>query len=200
MFFSAEVFCAAFTAEQFRLKDLLTSSQSQSATDRIRIKSVWWPMLRLPTTECLAVYLRDKPGLLVVTNNLTLAGKIADSTTQTYLLGGKIRPATLSAVGAKTCEDLRELNAAVSFIGANGFSLEAGVTAFDTDEALVKKTMMANSRERILLVDSSKFGSTYPAKFSTFSGFDRIVTNVDVDASFTDALAGSGVQIALAQQ
>jgi hypothetical protein len=26
------------------------------------------------------------------------------------------------------------------------------------------------------------------------------VTNVDVDASFTDALAGSGVQIALAQQ
>ena len=103
-------------------------------------------------------------------------------------------------MGAKTCEDLRELNASVSFIGANGFSLEAGVTAFDTDEALVKKTMMANSRERILLVDSSKFGSTYPAKFSAFSGFDRIVTNVDVDASFTDALAGSGVQIALAQQ
>jgi DeoR family fructose operon transcriptional repressor len=152
------------------------------------------------TTECLAVYLRNKPGLLVVTNNLTLARKIADSTTQTYLLGGKIRPATLSAVGAKTCEDLRELTASVSFIGANGFSLEAGATAFDTDEALVKKTMMANSRERILLVDSGKFGSTYPAKFSAFSGFDRIVTNVDVDASFTDALAGSGVQIALAQQ
>jgi DeoR family fructose operon transcriptional repressor len=152
------------------------------------------------TTECLAPHLRDKPGLLVVTNNITLASKLADSTTQIYLLGGKIRPATLSAVGAKTCEDLRELNAAVSFIGANGFSLEAGATAFDTDEALVKKIMMANSQERILLVDSSKFGSTYPANFSSFSGFDRIVTNIDVDASFTNALSGSGVEIALAQQ
>jgi len=60
--------------------------------------------------------------------------------------------------------------------------------------------MMANSQERILLVDSSKFGSTYPANFSSFSGFDRIVTNIDVDASFTDALSGSGVEIALAQQ
>ncbi|MDG2497562.1 MAG: DeoR/GlpR family DNA-binding transcription regulator [Aquiluna sp.] len=151
------------------------------------------------TTECLAPHLMNKPGLLVVTNNLTLAGKIADSSTQTYLLGGKIRPATLSAVGAKTCDDLRELNAGVSFIGANGFSLDAGATAFDTDEALVKKTMMTNSQERILMVDSGKFGSTYPAKFASFSGFDRIVTNIDVDDAFTDALSGTGVEVSLAQ-
>ena len=151
------------------------------------------------TTETLAPHLRDKPGLLVVTNNLTLARLIADSTTQTYVLGGKIRPATLSAVGAKTCEDLKELNAVVSFIGANGFSLAAGVTAFDTDEALVKKTMMANSQERILVADSSKFGSTYPAKFAAFKDFDRIVTNIDVDENFTDAMVSAGVEVALAR-
>ena len=87
----------------------------------------------------------------------------------------------------------------VSFIGANGFSLEAGVTAFDTDEALVKKTMMANSQEKILLADSSKFGSTYPAKFAAFKDFDRIVTNIDVDSSFTDAMVASGLEVALAQ-
>jgi DeoR/GlpR family transcriptional regulator of sugar metabolism len=73
------------------------------------------------------------------------------------------------------------------------------VTAFDTDEALVKKTMMANSQERILVADSSKFGSTYPAKFAAFKDFDRIVTNIDVDENFTDAMVSAGVEVALAR-
>ena len=150
------------------------------------------------TTECLAPYLRDKPKLLVVTNSLTLANRIADSSTPTHLLGGRVRPATLTAVGAKTIADLMELNAVVSFIGANGISMQGGVTAYDTDEALVKKTMMNNSVEKLLMVDSGKFGSAYPARFANFGDFDRLITNVDSDATFVDAFQNAGVEIALA--
>jgi len=150
------------------------------------------------TTECLAPYLRDKPKLLVVTNSITLANRIADSSTPTQLLGGRVRPATLSAVGAKTIADLMELNAVVSFIGANGISLQGGITAYDTDEALVKKTMMNNSVEKLLLVDSGKFGSAYPARFANFGDFDRLITNVDSDPDFVDAFESAGVEIALA--
>lgn len=150
------------------------------------------------TTECLAPFLRDKPKLLVVTNSVTLASRIADSSTPTHLLGGRIRPATLSAVGAKTVSDLLDMNAIVSFIGANGISLAGGITAYDTDEALVKKTMMKNSVEKLLLVDSGKFGSAYPAKFASFEDFDRLVTDVDGDAEYIDAFQRAGVEIALA--
>lgn len=150
------------------------------------------------TTECLAPHLRDRAKLMVVTNNITLASKLADSTTQVTMLGGRIRPATLSAVGAKTVADLQEFNAVVSFIGVNGVGLGAGATAYDTDEALVKKTMMARSQERILLVDSSKLGSTYPASFGNFSDFDRIVTNVDAEHEFVEAFEKAGVEVALA--
>jgi len=93
------------------------------------------------TTECLEQHLRDKPKLMVVTNHITLASKLADSTTQVTILGGRIRPATLSAVGAKTVADLQDFNAVASFIGVNGIGLEGGMTAYDTDEALVKKTI-----------------------------------------------------------
>jgi DeoR family fructose operon transcriptional repressor len=150
------------------------------------------------TTECLAPHLRDKPKLMVVTNNITLASKLADSSTQVTILGGRIRPATLSAVGAKTVADLSEFNAVVSFIGVNGVGLDGGATAYDTDEALVKRTMMSRSQERILLVDSSKFGSTYPASFGNFADFDRVVTNVDAAEEFVQAFSGAGVEVALA--
>jgi len=150
------------------------------------------------TTECLAPHLRDKPKLTVVTNNITLASKLGDSSTQVNILGGRIRPATLTAVGAKTVSDLMDFNAVVSFIGANGIGLEAGATAYDIDEALVKKTMMARSAERILLADSSKFGSTYPASFAGFADFDRVVTNVDADPTLVEAFSSAGVEVALA--
>lgn len=150
------------------------------------------------TTEFLSNHLRDKPKLIVVTNNITLASKLADSSTQVNMLGGRIRPATLSAVGAKTVADLMDFNAVVSFLGVNGIGLDAGATAYDIDEALVKKTMMARSGERILLADSGKFGATYPARFADLKDFDRVVTNVDADPLFIDAFESAGVEVALA--
>lgn len=150
------------------------------------------------TTECLAKHLRDKPKLTVVTNNIILASKLADSSTQVNMLGGRIRPATLTAVGAKTVADLMDFNAVVSFLGVNGVGLDAGATAYDIDEALVKKTMMARSAERILLADSGKFGSTYPASFADLRDFDRVVTNVDADPVFIEAFSSAGVEVALA--
>lgn len=150
------------------------------------------------TTDCLAPYLRDKPKLIVVTNNITLASKLADSSTQTVVLGGRIRPATLSSVGAKTVSEVSDYNAVMSFIGANGASLTGGVAAFDTDEAQVKKAMMNRSAERILLLDSGKFGPVYPARFADFRDFDRLVTNVDADQVFIDSFMKQGVEVALA--
>ena len=150
------------------------------------------------TTECLAPYLRDKPKLIVVTNNITLASKLADSSTQTVILGGRIRPATHSSVGAKTASEVADYNASLAFIGTNGASLDGGITAFDTDESQVKKIMMQQANERILLADSGKFGIAYPAKFANFGDFDRVVTNVDIEQEYLDRFSSVGVDVALA--
>lgn len=150
------------------------------------------------TAGQMAEFLRDRPKLVVVTNSITLASKLADSSTQTVMLGGRIRPASLSAVGAKTVSDLMDMNADIAFIGANGVSFDGGVTAYDTDEAMVKRTMMANSLERILLVDSGKFGSSYPSRFATFDAFDRVVTNFDAEQRYVDGFSNAGVEVALA--
>lgn len=150
------------------------------------------------TTEYLAPFLRDKPKLIVVTNNITLASKLADSSTQTVVLGGRIRPATLSSVGAKTVSEVGYYNAQLSFIGANGVSHEGGIASFDTDEAEVKRAMMLRSSERILLLDSGKFGPVYPARFADFNNFDRLVTNLDADQDYLDRFTREGVEVALA--
>lgn len=150
------------------------------------------------TTEFLAPALRNRSDLLVVTNSVTLAQKIADSSTKTYMLSGRIRPTTLSTVGAATVQDLSQLNAVVAFVGVNGISSRLKLTAFDSDEALVKQVMIDNSEERILLADNSKFGSAYPVTFGGPENFDRLVTDLETDTGYIDRFSERGVEVVVA--
>jgi DeoR family fructose operon transcriptional repressor len=150
------------------------------------------------TTEFLAPALRNRPDLIVVTNSVMLASRIADSSTRTYMLPGRIRPTTLSAVSTRTVEDVSRINAVVAFVGINGISPELKLTAFDTDEAAVKKVMMSNAAERILLADNSKFGSTYPATFGAPEDFDRLVTDLGTPTSYIEKFTHRGVEVVVA--
>jgi DeoR family fructose operon transcriptional repressor len=150
------------------------------------------------TTEFLAPALRNRPNLIVVTNSVMLASRIADSSTMTYMLPGRIRPATLSAVSTRTVEDVSRLNAVVAFVGINGISSELKLTAFDTDEAAVKKVMMSNAAERVLLADNSKFGSSYPATFAAPEDFDRLVTDLGTPTSYIEKFTHCGVEVVVA--
>jgi len=150
------------------------------------------------TTEQLATHLRGKSELLVITNNIRLASRIGDSTTRVHVLSGEIRPATLSTVGSRAADDLAEWNARVSFLGANGLTNDLRMTAFDADESAVKKVMMRNSEERILLVDRSKFGNPYPATFGHAEELDRVVCDLETDLSDVEALRALDLEVTLA--
>ena len=150
------------------------------------------------TTEFLANALRNRPKLLVVTNNIRLVQRIGDSETKVHMLSGTVRPTTLSSVGARTAADLDDLNAVMAFIGANGVAADLRMTAFDTDEAIVKKKMIAHSEETILLVDNSKFGSTYPASFGSAGEMDRVVCDIDTDIDYVERLNAEGTEVVLA--
>lgn len=150
------------------------------------------------TCAALGPHLMDRPNLLVITNSIRLANTIAESSTRLYMLAGRVRATSLSSVGARTVEDLQDLNAMVAFIGANGISSDGTFTAFDTDEALVKKAMMKNSVEKIAMADQTKFESTYPASFARPTDFDRLVTTVNAPQRVIDGMTTAGVEVVLA--
>ena len=78
------------------------------------------------TTECLGPFLRDNKDLTVITNSLTLATQIGDSSTHIILLSGRIRPITLSAVGELALSAMENFHADIAFVGTNGVSTEIG--------------------------------------------------------------------------
>jgi DeoR family fructose operon transcriptional repressor len=149
------------------------------------------------TTEYLAEALKNKPDLLVVTAGLNLASQIARTGTPVIMLGGRVRGTSLSSVGQSAAKELAGYHAQVAFLGANGISLEAGFTTADQDEALVKRMMIANSTETVLLADNSKFGANYPSVFAKFNEIDRIVTDMKVPQEYLDAFQSADTEAVL---
>lgn len=150
------------------------------------------------TTELLAPYLRNRRELTVVTNSLNLSLAIGESATNVILLGGRIRPVTLSAVGTHALNMVSSLHASVCFIGTNGIDSRVGFTTPDIDEAEVKRIMILNSQESIVLADHTKFSQIYTSSFATNIEVDRIITDVGAPLDQVEALRSSEVEVVLA--
>lgn len=150
------------------------------------------------TTELLAPYLRNRSDLTVVTNSLNLSIAIGETKTNVILLGGRIRPVTLSAVGTLAINMVSSLHASVCFIGTNGIDWQAGFTTPDLDEAQVKRIMIQNSQETIVLADHTKFSKIYTSSFASEGEVDRIITDVGAPLDQVEHLRKSEVEVVLA--
>jgi len=75
----------------------------------------------------------------------------------TILLGGRVHAASHSLIGPIAEETVAQLRFTKAFLGAVGINLEEGLTQSNVDEVPVKKRVAANSKEVIVLADSSKF-------------------------------------------
>ena len=122
-------------------------------------------------------------GLVVYTNSWPVGAALQDRGIEVVLLGGRIRPVTMAAVGALTAQALASINVDVAFLGTNGLSFDRGLTTPDADEADVKRQMLAAARQRVFLVDSSKFGSESLARHAALSDVDVLITDDGVTES-----------------
>ncbi|MGL4687612.1 MAG: DeoR/GlpR family DNA-binding transcription regulator, partial [Fusobacteriaceae bacterium] len=92
----------------------------------------------------------------VLTNGISHIPELIKYGIETYLIGGKIKEKTSAIVGFSAVESLKKYSIDKAFIGANTVS-EKGYGTPDSEEAIVKRCAIENSREIFFLCDSSKF-------------------------------------------
>ena len=138
------------------------------------------------STYQLAERLPTDRALTVVTNSLPIASLLANRRELTvHLVGGRVRGRTQATVGSVAVDYLRTVGVSVAFLGINGFSVARGLTTPDSAEAAVKSAMVACSATRVLLADSSKFGTSHFARVADLAEIDVIVT----DSTLSDEAA-----------
>ncbi|MEW1928773.1 DeoR/GlpR family DNA-binding transcription regulator [Streptomyces sp. NPDC088360] len=109
--------------------------------------------------------------------------------------GGRPRPGELALTGPLTEASLAALRFDTAVIGCCGLSATHGLTAYDLDDAAVKRAAIASARRVIAVADAPKLSRTALAFVAPAAALHAVVTDEAAAQDETDALVAAGVTV-----
>ena len=148
------------------------------------------------TTARIAAHLPTDRELVVVTNSVSIAARLATVPTVTLqMLGGRVRGVTQAAVGEQALRVLDTIRVDIAFIGTNAISARHGLSTPDSEEAAVKRAMVKCANYVVVAADSSKVGREDFVSFAPISSVDTLITDTEIADDDRRVLEGEGVEI-----
>src|SRR5512132_1682120 len=148
------------------------------------------------TAYYLALELRSKRELVVVTNGLLVATALADAPGITVLVtGGMLRLSAMSLVGDLGADVLRTTRINKGFLGARGLSLERGLMDLNPDEVRIKQEMADACEQVYGIFDGTKWHRSALLTFVPSEELTGIVTDSSAPALEIEAWRAAGVNV-----
>ena len=148
------------------------------------------------TAYYLALELRTKKELVVVTNGLLIAAALADAPGISVLVtGGMLRLHAMSLVGDVGADALRTTRISKGFLGARGLSIDGGLMDLNPDEVRIKREMASVCERVICIADGTKWQRTALLPFVAADQVHAIVTDTSAPAEEVEAWEARGVEI-----
>ena len=148
------------------------------------------------TAYYLALELRTKKELVVVTNGLLIAAALADAPGISVLVtGGMLRLHAMSLVGDLGADALRGTRISRGFLGARGLAIDDGLMDLNPDEVRIKREMASVCERVIGIVDGTKWHRTALLPFVATDQVDAIVTDTGAPSAEVEAWRGRDVEI-----
>ncbi|GAA3908600.1 MULTISPECIES: DeoR/GlpR family DNA-binding transcription regulator [Gibbsiella] len=137
--------------------------------------------------------------LRVITADLHIALFLSEfKQIEVTIIGGRIDDSSQSCIGEHGRRLLRGINPDIAFVSCNSWSLEKGITTPTEEKAGLKQDLLANARRRVLLADSSKYGSWSLFCVAPLETLTDVVTDNHLKPEQQQALQDKGFALALA--
>lgn len=141
------------------------------------------------TLLCLAEALVGRRRLTVHTNDLQVAARLAGrNDNRVFLLGGEIEGNQGATFGRDASAMLAGYFADLAFVSPAVVSEHPWLMDYTREAAALHETMIAQARAVVLLVDSTKFGRTAPARVAGFERAQTLITDAHPPAPQLRAL------------
>ena len=134
------------------------------------------------TVKALTPYIKNLSNVSVVTNSISMANELGQFPNLTVLIpGGRIMPGHDAMLGLQTMKSLEDFAFDLAIFSCKSVD-ENGVYEAEYEQALIKKSMLKQARQSILLCDSSKIGGSSFYHVAKPKDFTSIITDSDVTA------------------
>lgn len=151
------------------------------------------------STAALVDVLPDEHSLTAITHSVSIAAQLARlEQIDLHVIGGQVRDATGAAIGSGTVAAYGTVGVDVAFVGANGLSVERGLTTVDFGEAAVKRAVVSRAARTVVLADSSKLDTEYLVTFAPLAEIDVLVTDDGASDECVARLRDAGLEVVVA--
>jgi len=146
----------------------------------------------------MASFLQDRHNLTAITNGVEVGRELARNVSNTViLLGGILRPDGTAITGPTNEHLLRDFHIKTAFMSSSGFSIKAGLTEVDLNEAMFKRSMITAASRLVALIDSSKFGKVDLTSYARIEQVNHIFTDSKLDSEWIEKMDQAGISFTL---
>jgi DeoR family transcriptional regulator, aga operon transcriptional repressor len=174
--------------EPFRYDSSFIAREQRHASEKRRIGLAAAEMVREgetvglsagTTTTHIGRSLRHREKIQIITNAINIGMELSNRTSiRTFLTGGVVLWAWSFALsGNAALNFLDTVYMDRVFLSVTGLDAERGATSLESDEALVYRKMLKQTKEVIIVSDSSKLGKVSPAIICPASAIHSVITD-----------------------
>lgn len=139
------------------------------------------------TVLYLSPHLRSFENLTVLTHGVKTIEELQHfKNINLYCSGGLMLRNSYSFAGEFARRFFSSFYTDVAFVACKGISIDHGISWAYDEEAALRKIMLGNTKKRVLLCDSTKFGNTYTSTMFGFECIDTIITDKDPGTAWVD--------------
>ena len=149
------------------------------------------------TTLAAAEPLAAITGLTIITNSWRFADRLAQagSDATIHLLGGTYCSDNAETIGPQTLAQIGNYQADRAIITVAAISHSIGAMDANFEEAAIARAMVTNSRDVIVLADSSKFGQRAGHLVCRSDDISLLISDQQLDPTHREAMTAMGVEI-----
>ena len=131
------------------------------------------------TTTHVARNLRNRHNIRVVTNAINIAMELSNCAgLKTFVTGGLVQWAgSFSLIGQAAITTLNDMYMDRVFVSVCGIDVARGITVIEPEEGLTFRTMIHQSKQTVVVADSSKIGIVTPALICPISNVHVLITD-----------------------
>lgn len=151
------------------------------------------------TTEKLAQSISDDIKLTALLYNINiLAALKVKPNINLIFSGGYFHPNTQMFESPEGISLIENTRATKVFVSAAGIHQQLGVTCSNNYEVSTKRAIIRSSLEKILLVDSQKFGIVKSSYFADLNEFDTIITDSGISEEWINYINNLKIRLIIA--
>jgi len=190
------------TPYQERQQDSLEAKQQIAKMAAEHIPDGASLFLNIGTTpEALAMELRNRKDLRIVTNNINIANILRQNDTfDVMIAGGLVRESDGGIVGEATTDFIKQFRLDIGVLGISGIDTDGTLLDFDYQEIRSAQAIISNAKKVYLVADYQKFGRRAMIRMGQYSDIHHFFTDRAPPEEFMEAIKASDMELHVATE